>query len=755
MIRSRTAVRFGACSLAGARLIQIALMTACGNPALFAGIRPVSPALTAAAMGSGWQTPVVLAGCAGACLAGGGEGAVRALLGNLLIVAIGWIARRRGSGGEAQREGIACLSAFAGGCAHLLSGGDAYALLAALSGALIAAMLAPCLLGALSLNMRRRALLPDEQLSLLLLCTLACGGLRALPGVGEWLGGGWATLLVLLGASCGAANGALSGVCAGLMLAAREADLAAAAAFALCGALAGALSRMHRVAMCLGFLAGGLLGALYGGETALLLPALGGCAAYLCLPGRWLGRLREGMRPQSLQADLQTLSVRLRREAAQQVERLAHAFEGLEAGCAGEEEPLPNEVALIRRLREALCEGCEDYARCWQGERAQAGRLLCRMMSEAVSGRPLTTAAQLPPDEMRHCRRSTQIDRRVQPVLLQFAGERAEALKTSGLRGVLQRQTRQAARILARAGAELARPLCPDEECACLARAALERAGIRCREVLALSGERLEILAFPLGGYLPAQAMEAARLLGEELGLPLEQTPCPEHPGCLRLTPARSVRLESAVRQTACEGETACGDCCQTSELPDGRYLLALCDGMGNGEAARRQSGSALEMLQRLLAAGVALEVALSSVNGVLLSRGGESFTTLDLCVVDPERGTADFCKLGAAASALLREDRVELVPGGRLPMGVMEEVAPSRQRRLLRGKETLVMLSDGVADELREGQIAWLTGRLNALRARPVEEIAESLLDQARARDGGAARDDMTVLVARLRRLF
>lgn len=27
-------------------------------------------------------------------------------------------------------------------------------------------------------------------------------------------------------------------------------------------------------------------------------------------------------------------------------------------------------------------------------------------------------------------------------------------------------------------------------------------------------------------------------------------------------------------------------------------------------------------------------------------------------------------------------------------------------------------MLSDGVADELREGQIVWLTGRLNALRA-------------------------------------
>lgn len=757
MIRSISAARGGLrAETVRAHLAQVAVLGLCGNPALFAGIRPVSPALTAAAMGSGWPVTCVLAGCALACLTGGwSQECAAALLGDLLIALLGSLCGLRKAQREENREGIACLIAFAGGCAQLaplVGRGSLQDLIACLAGALAAALLAPCLMSALSLKKGRRLLLPDEQLSLTLLCTLAVGGLGALPRAGALLGPGCAALLVLLGASCGAGSGALFGVCAGLMLAAREADLTAAATLALCGALAGAMRPLNRAAMSAAFLAGCVLGNLYGSvEPGFLLPVLGACAVYLWLPGGWILAVREAMRPQSAGTDLQTLSVRLRRDAALQVERLAHAFEGLMEGCAAEQLSLPSESALIQRLRGALCEGCEDYARCWQGECVQAGRLLCRMMSEAVSGQT-PTAAQLPPDEMRHCRRSTQIDRRVRPELLRFAGERADALKTNGMRAMLHRQAGQAARLLGQAAEELSRPLCPDEERARLARAALERSGIVCREVLALSSERPEILAFPSAGYAPRQAVWAARRLSEELGVQLEAVPCPENPGCLRFVPAQRVRLESAVLQAAAEGETACGDCCQISELPDGRYLLALCDGMGNGEAAHRQSGSALEMTQRLLAAGVALDVALSSVNGALLSHGGECFTTLDLCVLDPVRGMADFCKLGAAASAVVHERETELVPGGRLPMGVLEEVTPARQRRALRPGETLVMLSDGVADELREGETRWLSEQLSSLRALPAEQAASLLIERAKARDGGCARDDMTVLVARLK---
>ena len=49
--------------------LRLMAMAACGNPALYAGIRPVSPALTAAALGSGW--PVWLALGVIALVAGG------------------------------------------------------------------------------------------------------------------------------------------------------------------------------------------------------------------------------------------------------------------------------------------------------------------------------------------------------------------------------------------------------------------------------------------------------------------------------------------------------------------------------------------------------------------------------------------------------------------------------------------------------------------------------------------------------------
>ena len=69
---------------------------------------------------------------------------------------------------------------------------------------------------------------------------------------------------------------------------------------------------------------------------------------------------------------------------------------------------------------------------------------------------------------------------------------------------------------------------------------------------------------------------------------------------------------------------------------------------------------------------------------------------------------------------------------------------------RVLREGETVVLFSDGVADDLKEGQRAWLQAQLPALRALAPQAAAEHLLSQARARDGGKALDDMTVLICR-----
>lgn len=739
--------------------LRFLALAICGNPSLLSGVRAVSPALTAAALGSGWSPALTLAGALCGCLAGGwSAGTLYSLLGDLLTAALLSLPRARELlKKEGRREGLVCLAACLGGSAQLLTltgGYTAHALICGLASALTAGMLSPCLLGALSLQSGRRRLLPDEQLSVMLWCALAVGGLSALPEAGEWLGGAAAALVVLLGASAGAANGALCGVCTGLALAAQQAGLSCAAALGLCGALAGALRRLHRAAMCAALMAGSLLGVIYGGMegwTLNMLSGLGGCLIYLCVPRPWIARIRSALCAQPVCLDAQALSVRLRRGTAQRVGRLARAFEGLEEGYPAAKTPLPNEVALIRQMREALCEGCEDYARCWQGERTQAGRLLCRMMSEAIAGRPLTTAAQLPPDQTRHCRRSTQIDRRVQPVLARFVEERAELLRVGGMRALMRRQTGQAARILSRLSAQLSRPVCVDEELARLAQAALDQCGLPCAEVLALSGDCPEILAVPERGFTAAQAHSAAELLSRELGLPFGAEVCPEDPSCLRFTPRARLAPVSAFAQATAQGESACGDCCRIDRLPDGRTLLALCDGMGNGERARAQSERALELTGRLLTAGVTLETALGSVNGVLLSREQDCFTTLDLCVLDPARGTADFCKLGAAASVILREDRVEWVPGGRLPMGMLEEVSPSMQRRVLREGETVILFSDGLSDDLKEGQAQWLAQRLPALRALTPEKAAEYLLAQACARDGGKPLDDMTVLVARL----
>jgi len=191
-------------------------------------------------------------------------------------------------------------------------------------------------------------------------------------------------------------------------------------------------------------------------------------------------------------------------------------------------------------------------------------------------------------------------------------------------------------------------------------------------------------------------------------------------------------------------GETVCGDTVASFQTENGKWCMLLADGMGSGDAARRESALACRLLQQFLEADIQPEAALKTLNAAMALRTAEQggFTTVDLCVFDPQEKEAAFYKYGAAPSYLKRRGAVRRVAGGSLPVG-LRGMPPDVTRAPLEDGSFVVMISDGVADS---GKDEWLMDLLAGWDGEDPQELAGLILTESIQRE--QLKDDCGVQV-------
>lgn len=223
--------------------------------------------------------------------------------------------------------------------------------------------------------------------------------------------------------------------------------------------------------------------------------------------------------------------------------------------------------------------------------------------------------------------------------------------------------------------------------------------------------------------------------------------------GDVHLPPVRLAARVGASR-LAKRNSLVSGDSYLTAPLGPGRLLVALSDGMGAGREAARESERALAMLHGLLAAGFRPELAVQTTNLALMLRpAGDWFATLDAAVVDLCSGRTAFLKLGAAPALIKRGRHVQVVRVEAPPAGILPDLSPELELRVLRPGDWLVLVSDGLWDRgvHEAGDGRWLVDFLSSHEPRGPGALAEALL--ARALAGGPAEpgDDMTAVVVQV----
>ena len=208
-------------------------------------------------------------------------------------------------------------------------------------------------------------------------------------------------------------------------------------------------------------------------------------------------------------------------------------------------------------------------------------------------------------------------------------------------------------------------------------------------------------------------------------------------------------RVGAALRPK--EGETVCGDTVMSFQTEGGLLCLLLADGMGSGEAARKESALTCRLVRQFLEAGIEPEAALKTLNSAMALRGAEtgSFTTIDLFTCRPDTGEAAVYKFGAAPSYLKKGGNVRRVTGGALPAGLRGAPAtPDVTRLTLEPGSFAVMISDGVADP---GRDEWLQDLLAGWEGEDPQALAGLILSESIRRE--SLQDDCGVQVLYLPR--
>ena len=195
------------------------------------------------------------------------------------------------------------------------------------------------------------------------------------------------------------------------------------------------------------------------------------------------------------------------------------------------------------------------------------------------------------------------------------------------------------------------------------------------------------------------------------------------------------------------------GDSILKTKLKDGKYLLAISDGMGSGPEARKSSQIVTKMLKRLLDSGFERETSIDLINSNLLNVSEDVFATLDIVIIDLYKGNIEFVKNGACPTYIKNNRKIQIIKSLTLPAGIVKETNTDVFDKDIENNDIIVMCSDGILDSNIEykNKELWIKYLLEDINVVNPQKIADIILNESIDNNFGKIKDDMSVLVCKL----
>lgn len=208
--------------------------------------------------------------------------------------------------------------------------------------------------------------------------------------------------------------------------------------------------------------------------------------------------------------------------------------------------------------------------------------------------------------------------------------------------------------------------------------------------------------------------------------------------------------VDIGVEQLCASGSNMCGDAYKYFLDGRGHFIMILSDGMGTGGRAAVDGAMASGLMSRLLKAGFGYDCSLKILNSSMLFKStDESLATVDIASIDLYTGQTELYKAGAAPTIVRRSGKTGKAQSTSLPAGILRDIGFDKAAVKCKCGDIVVLMSDGATGAGTD----WIRAEIESWQDGSAQALSERLCECAKRRRNDNHEDDITVMVAILKK--
>ncbi len=444
----------------------------------------------------------------------------------------------------------------------------------------------------------------------------------------------------------------------------------------------------------------------------------------------------------------ETAVIRSRRRTGEKLYRISEVFREIECAFLALDENLNDGAArakMLEELSEKCCKNCDRRKKCEKGNITHGFKKLI----ETGCARGRVNLIDLPAEVTVNCSRPAEVLGILNGLLAEYRRFMTEAENARSGRLLLAEQSRGVAEVMKNCAVDLTRTSGEFSGAAESVKKALAASGISCPEVYIDGENGCEICAVTFGRInRKAMCDIISKTLSRRYVLK-DKVDCDGDKSCVVFGAPPKLDAAFGVSYVIKSGEKVSGDTHSVIHINDHAFLMALSDGMGSGEYARKVSEAAISLIEAFYRAEMPEDNVLNTINKLLSFNRDERFTCIDIAAVNLETGRADFVKIGSPAGIIMREGEIKILESESLPMGILDVLHPTVCTEKLKADDIVVFMSDGITSAFPS--TTELYEFLREIKPLNPQSLADKILACALERTGHTAVDDMTVVCTRI----
>ena len=621
---------------------------------------------------------------------------------------------------------------------------------------------------------KRNVFSNEEMISIAMLMTLTLAGIGNVQLAGINLINVMGILAILLfSMSAGPGVGAAVGVIVGLVVNMTNPGAPMViASYAFCGLLCGVFKNLGKVGACLGFIAANALLTLYlNGSTEVLIYIKDIMAAVLIvmlIPKKFMENALGYFTVATVGTrDKSGYSTRIKELTIDRLNKFSKAFGELsktfseisETSTATSKQDI---TSLFDRVADKVCKDCSLCMHCWDRNFYNTYQVMFKIV-EKLDDKGYINEQDIPDYFMDRCERISEFVRQVNNVYELFKVNLVWKNRVGESRGLMSQQLDGLSRVIANLANEIDYDVKFKGDLEDQLLVELDKAGIKANDAVIFQNKwgKNEVTIFHKGcGGTRNCINNIEKVTTGVLGRKMikESSECVQNHKTgictLKLVEEETFRVTTGVAKLGKYEASVSGDNYTFMNTGDGKYIVALSDGMGSGQKADCQSRAAISLLEQFMETGFDKDTAIKLINSILvLKSDDDSFATIDLSAIDLYDGKVEFVKIGAVSTYIKRPQRVETVKTVSLPAGILSDIETEMICKNVNSGDFIIMVSDGIIDSFKgdEGGEKSLVNYIEEIENANPQGIADTILNKAYSNSGNKAIDDMTVLVAKV----